>query len=406
MANFFVFLLFVGIGSIFGPVGFVIGAITGAIAWAGSASKNKTANSQVQPAKAATPALTGSERASNVAFTSLAAPIHVAQPPSGPRPEHLKEYNTIISQIFANFLSRLPKNDFSKINTVIALIKSDEWVLDKFASLDVLANELQLMQKERQESAMLFLLRSNVLVERAMKLPSPMRTRLATHIDTLVKCMSETDPKECTDLFDTFRQQLQKGHPASDSRFDTETFIIRNGDTAAIKMMQRIRKLSPRYRYILKSGATGTTFLKTALGVSAGVIAAEAVRAAITDSQKEILFQKMDQNIEKAGGIDNLPPKYTELDAMSSAESQDQSGFDSAENTSYTSSDTLANGDEALLGSPVETYSEEWDLTPDPQESESLIENGSAGDLQECASDTGNVAAYESDSANDYISDD
>jgi predicted PurR-regulated permease PerM len=44
MTNFFVFLLFAGIGSIFGPVGFFIGLILGIFGWIGAAIRKLNLN--------------------------------------------------------------------------------------------------------------------------------------------------------------------------------------------------------------------------------------------------------------------------------------------------------------------------------------------------------------------------
>jgi hypothetical protein len=406
MANFFVFLVIVGIGSLFGPIGFVVGVIIGAIGWHGSASKNKVeiadASSQLMAAKG----FSGADRPSKIPTTSIASAMETAANVIGPHPVQLKEYTATISQIFSCFLNYFPKDDLHKANKVTNLVKSDDWVVEKLSALELMANELQRMQKERQESPMLFLLRSNVIIERALRLPSPMRMRLATHMETLIGYMSDTDSQECKDLITAFHLQLRKDHHVSEHCIEAEKIIMRSNDPAAINTLQRMRKEPSRYRDILRSGASGNAVLKTALGVFAGLIAAEAVRAAITDDQKESLLRQLDHNIDKAGGLDNILLNESELDVFSFSEPSQQVEFANVEDTIYTSSVIDSNGGEVLTESFNEFDTQEWNSTVPNSETEDYSLDSTSSDSQEYVSDASDILEFSSDSGSDYSSDD
>ena len=165
MANVFALIIFAAIGSIFGPIGFFIGLGLGILGWIGS-SKNKDKGKPV-PRKAEAPVFAGS------------TPPRALQRPAQPSPEQAKAYAESVAHLYAIILCFYPSSDSSKVNDVTELLKSDDWIEDKFGTLDTLADRLPHMQNERRDSPMLFQLHSNALIERVLRLPRPMKSRLA-----------------------------------------------------------------------------------------------------------------------------------------------------------------------------------------------------------------------------------
>ena len=175
MTNFFVFLLFAGIGSIFGPVGFFIGLILGIFGWIGAA--NKKTESKSVPAKKEVPIFTGIEHkvSSTPEFQSTA----------NPGSEQAAEYATVTSYLYAYIFCFYPVNDTSKVDEVTDLLRKDDWILDKSQTLDEVAERLSIIQIERRDSPMLFKLHSEALLERTLRLPRPMKSRLLMQLDSL-----------------------------------------------------------------------------------------------------------------------------------------------------------------------------------------------------------------------------
>ena len=303
MANFFVMLMFGLIGAFFGTVGFFIGIGIGIYCWISSNKKKMPPSTKVQE-KPTTP----------VNFNNIPSGI-----PSGstePSLAQAQEYSFCLSHLYAFILSFYPKSDISKANEITESLKNDQFIMHKFGALDELARLLPQVQTERQDSLMLFQLHSNALIERILRLPKPMKARVAMQMDSFVYNLVETDPKDYKEHIEKVRHALRQDTPASSERLDAENFIARSGDPKANSILHEMRRNPSRYKELLRSGASGNTVLKTAFGVFAGMLAADAVRAAVTDYQKENLLTQLDQNIEKAGGLDNISLQDEELDSL------------------------------------------------------------------------------------------
>lgn len=304
MANFFVMLLFGAIGAIFGPVGFFIGIAIGIFAWMGS-SKDKPKVAP-RPVAQSIPVFTGNE--------------HTPSPPrqTSPSSDQVREYGSIAVDVYAYILSFYPNSDSTKANEITEILRNDDWITDKVGALEELARRLPLVQVERRDSSMLFQLHSNALMERVLRQPGPMKSRLAMQLDGFVGGCTDVDPIDCKKLVKKFRDALRLDSPASSERLDAEDFIARSGDPKAISTLQEMRRNPSRYKELLRSGASGNTVLKTAFGVFAGMLAADAVKAAVTEYQLKNLHTQLDHEIAKAGGLDNVPLKDKELDSFSS----------------------------------------------------------------------------------------
>lgn len=303
MANFFVMLIFGLIGAFFGTVGFFIGIGIGIYCWISSNKKKMSPSAKVQ------------EKPTNpVNFNNIPSGI-----PSGstePNLAQAQEYSFCLSHLYAFILSFYPKSDISKANEITESLKNDQFIMHKFGALDELARLLPQVQTERQDSLMLFQLHSNALIERILRLPKPMKARVAMQMDSFVNNLVETDPKDYKGHIEKVRDALRQDTPASSERHDAENFIARSGDPKANNILHEMRRNPSQYKELLRSGASGNTVLKTAFGVFAGIIAADVVRAAVTDYQKEKLLTQLDQDIEKAGGLDNISLQDDELDAL------------------------------------------------------------------------------------------
>ena len=306
MTNFFVFLLFAGIGSIFGPVGFFIGLILGIFGWIGAA--NKKTESKSVPAKKEVPIFTGIEHkvSSTPEFQSTA----------NPGSEQAAEYATVTSYLYAYILCFYPVNDTSKVDEVTDLLRKDDWILDKSKTLDEVAERLSIIQIERRDSPMLFKLHSEALLERTLRLPRPMKSRLLMQLDSLSTGLGESEPKDCREFISKFQKALRKEFSASSGRIDAEAFIMRSGDSKAISTLQEMYRNPSRYRNILRSSAASNNVLKIALGVFSGMLAAEVAKAAISDYQMKNLISQLDKDFEKAGGLDNVVLEDKELESL------------------------------------------------------------------------------------------
>jgi hypothetical protein len=302
MANFFVMLLFGLIGAFFGPVGFWIGIVIGIFGWIGS--KKDKSKSKPVPSRSGTPAFTGNE--------------HVTPSPqqTGPSLDQVREYTSIVIDLFAVILSFYPNSDGTKVSAITELLKHDDWMPDKVGALEELAKRLPLVQVERRDSAMLFQLHCNAIIEKVVRLPSPMKNRLLMQLDSFAMAYSDADPKDCLDFVGKIISAIQQNSPASTERFEAEELIARSGDAKAIGTLQEMRRNPSRYRELLRNGAGSNTVLKTAFGVFAGLLAADAVRAAVTSYQMQNLHTQLDRDIAQAGGLDSIPLKDQGLDSM------------------------------------------------------------------------------------------
>ena len=317
MANFVTVLSCAAIGAFFwGTTGFVIGLIIAILVLAGAANdKNKAKSASPKPITSA--------------FTSRQHPV-AAPKKTGPSAQQVHEYALCVANLYATILSFYPSNDSSKVNDVTGLLKSDDWITNKFVTLDELAGSLPQVQRERRDSPMLFQLHSNSHIERVLQLPKPMKDRLAMQLDGFLNGLGDADPKDCKDLIEQIREALrQDSHtsealrgdsPTSSERLVVENFIMRSGNSEAINTLQKMRRSPRRYKAFLRSGARENTVLRTALGVFAGMVAVDAVRAELTNLQAHDLVNQLDHDIAKAGGIDNVSLRNEELNALESAD--------------------------------------------------------------------------------------
>ena len=315
MKGFGYFLFCAVIGAFFGSTGFWIGVVVGIFAWIGAANgKAPDKSSKQQAPIPAFPIFDQNLRS---------APLNSG--PSEPSIDQLREYAISVSHIYAGILSRIPASDSSHVDLVTDLIKDDNWIKDKFATLEELALRLKQVQTESRDSPMLFQLSSNGLLERVQKLPKSMKSRLATQLESLSSAPSSSVPHECKALIEKFLRALRVDVPISSERIDAEAVIMGSGDKKAISLLQKMRRNPSRYRELLRDGASGNTVLKTAFGVFAGMLAADAVRAAITDYQKNNLLNQLDQEIAKVGGIENVELKDKELEVHEASDFSDDS---------------------------------------------------------------------------------
>jgi|GEM_PF-4257491 len=303
MANFFVMLLFGGIGAFFGLVWFWIGIAIGIFVWV----RSTNAKPKVVPTPAArsSPIFTGNE--------------HMQCTPmlTSPSSDQVREYASCVIELYALILSFYPNSDSTKVNEITVILKHDDWISDKVGALEELAKRLQLIQVEQRDSSMLFQLHCNAQMERVLRLPVPMKSRLAIQLDGLVVDCIDAHQIDCKNLVEKFRGTLRLDSPASSERLDAEDFIARSGDPKAVSTLQEMRRNPSRYKELLRNGASGNTVLKTALGVFSGMLAADTVRAAVSEYQRNNLQTQLDHDIAKAGGLDSIPLNDKELDSFS-----------------------------------------------------------------------------------------
>ena len=292
--------------------GFIIGFIL-LIFWAGEEAKKKKSKSGVT--KPVTPVFTGREHAA----TEVPIPLG----PAKPSLEQAREYVASVSHLYACILSFFPNSNSNKVNELTELLKADDWVSDKFGALEELAKQLPVLQAERLDSPMLHQLHNNALLERVLKLPNPMKSRLAMQLDCFIQVLADNDPKECRAFIEKFLQALRKAVPVSSERLDAEDYIMRSGDLQAINSLHEMRRNPLRYKDMLRTGATRNSVLKMAFGVFAGILAADAVRAAMTEYQMKNLLTQLDREIQKVGGVDGVDLQDKELESYTSPEFTD-----------------------------------------------------------------------------------
>jgi|JI9StandDraft_2_1071091.scaffolds.fasta_scaffold40564_2 hypothetical protein len=324
MANFFVMIFLGLIGSKFGPVGFWLGIVIGIIFWVRS-NKNKTKASPESNTQDKLILDNSILHTTDQTFTNnyksgqmIASNIICKEIMFNPNIEQMNEYNQLCSDLYTRMLSFDSSNDGVLINEVSQLIRNDNWISDKVGVLNAMAMHLPVQQAARKESAMLFLLQGKALIERLIRLPAPMRARITLHLEDLSAGKGGSKPKDC---IDNMLEALRTENQISKERQDAETIIARSGDQVAISTLKEMRRNPARYKEMLKSGATGNTVLKTALGVFAGLIAMEAVKAAVTDHQKNELLTQLDKDIAEAGGLENMAMQDEELDSMAPTDS-------------------------------------------------------------------------------------
>ena len=325
MINFFVLLVFGGIGAIFGPVGFLVGIILGIIGWV-SSEKDK---SKAKPVRAESiyvknlheqPHQSSLLPVSEKNFIPQESNKQYNKNPSVFGLEDAREYIFCVVQLYTFILSFYTSNDSSKVNVVTDILKSDDWIRDKAVALDELAGRLQQTQVERINSPILFQLHWNALIERVLLLPNFLKLRIAIQLDGFSDSFSESDSIDCKDYVEVMRHALRQNSPVSKERLDAEEYITRSGDPKAINTLQEMRQNPSRYKELLKSGATGNIVLKTALGVFAGILAADVVKAAVTDYQIKNLLTQLDSDIKNSGGIDSLKLQDKELESFTKSE--------------------------------------------------------------------------------------
>lgn len=403
MKGFGYFLICTVIGAFFGSIGMWIGIAIGIFAWAG-ASSDKTADKSKQPNSTIPqfPFIEPTEGALNTNGTKSKANVppfpkidqnfgspKPLQSPSKPSYEQLTEYATSVSHTYARVLSHLPVSDTSTVNVVTNLVKNDEWITDKFDVMSQIAKQVTLGQIQRRDSPMHFQLESNTVLERLLRLPKPMVLRLATQLDSLSLEFADHSSVECKSFIERFVQALRSDASISTERMDAEAIIMRSGDQKAISTLQEMRRNPSRYKDMLRNGATGNTVLKTAFGVFAGMLAADAVRAAVTDYQMKNLLTQLDHDIDKAGGVDKVELMDKELEAQEAPSFSDtaSSSFNDGEETSWQGA-----SDEELSADVIDEETDEANF-----DSSSVSEDTYEAETETLSTESSSDYSYSSD---------
>lgn len=292
MANFIGVLVLAAIaGAIFGSTGFWIMAIIGIIGMMGSA-KNGAANNKGQaPASAPTP---------------MQRPAIAIQQAVGPRPDQLAEYASSVVDLFSTILGYLADGHHEIVKALTDSLKSDDWILDKFSVLQDLGKQLAAKQVDRRGSSILFHIQKSADVERIRRMPVPMRLRMLEHVDALMITVGTSSPPDLTEFVAELKTAVSADAPDLRRKLEAEELIYRSGDNQAISTLREMQQNPRNYRKLLSQGAGGNVILKTALGVFAGIIAADVVRAAVTNYQIQRLVDGLDHEINLAGGLDSV----------------------------------------------------------------------------------------------------
>ena len=374
MANFFVLVLFGLIGSIFGPVGFFIGVSLGVLGWVAS-NKEKKAAANVPAKVTKIPVLLSelpaddtanaisrpqirpaAERAATSVQLVVANGItsRVAAPPSGhlrPNGIEAEEYNGCVVQLCVMLLSFCPDTDASNVSYVTDLLTGDDWIDDKYAALGSLATQLQSAQGKRRDSPMVFELQRRALLERVARLPGSLRIHLDERMDALEQGFFESGAADRKEYVEALRRALRRG-PVS-SRMPAE----RQG-TGATGTTGAQTSLVPTTRYAAQRWAwrdaprSRNIVLKSAVGAFGGVLAADAVRAALMDTS----------DAAASVDVDGGPPGTDDLRSQQSL-AVDELGGDGLGAAGWTSADQPASqsGDDFSGGADVDEQADDSD---------------------------------------------
>lgn len=312
MGNFFALIIFALIGSIFGKIGFFIGVGIGIWVWV-SNGKDKPKRDVSSVAKNPLPNRT----------PSVESEIFNSQVISA----SATEYKDALVCFYATLLSMYPATERKMVNSVTELIKQDDWIDNKYEMLDDMLSRLKTTQSERESSPMKHQLHSNLTIERILRLPKSMKSSLALQIETLLDNTQENPHNDGNEYISQTLKSLRKEIPVSSQRLEAENLIIQSGDKQAISALRAMKGNPHKYQEMLKLGAQSNNVLKTAFGVFAGILAAEAVKAAVSDYQKQQLLSKLDDQIQGFGGLESIEVENDELANISEAlpHSQDES---------------------------------------------------------------------------------
>lgn len=352
MANVMMVLIFTGIGYIFGPMGAFIGFIIGLVALFNSDSTGKS-DSPSAP----------------VGNGLLPPPVLKPFTETSPTATQQTSYADLVVEVYAHLLSFFPNKDQSRVQEVSEVLLADDWIPDRHKTFTDIAKRIPVIRAELAESPMLFQLQAHALNEKASKLPAPMKSRLLGQLGTLSELRDLEDPNGCQGFLDRLKAALAMPLTTSSVRSNAESLILQSGDRGAISTLNAMKRDPSRYKQLLKSGAQGNVVLKTALGVMAGVLLADVVKAAMVNHQLEALAAQVDQFVADEGGLDQVP-----LDALDHEPLEDFSPMSESESSPQP---FQVAGDEVALeefdepiasAAPSDTTAEDLDIRPTPVE--------------------------------------
>lgn len=304
MGQFIALIVFTLIGSTFGPLGFFIGLGIGIGAWiliAGEKNKLNKIDASLEA-----PLLSNKSPTVKHDFFNSVRSVDV-----------MSEYKDALVRLYSTLLFMYPASDRAMVNTLTELVKSDGWIGNKYQMLDEMLCQLETIQIEFEASPMMHQLHSNSIIERTLRLPKAMRTSLALQMESLLDSSPANSNKEGHEYIANLLQSLRKDLPVSNQRAEAETLIMQSGDQQAINILREMKRNPSQYQEMFKSGIKSNTVLKTAFGVFTGMLAAEAVKAAVSEYQKQQLLSNLDEQIQSVGGLEHIEVKNDELAVIS-----------------------------------------------------------------------------------------
>lgn len=292
MANFIAILFLSGLaGLIFGWVGFTVVFVVCLLAMAG---KNNDKNNKTIPITTHEP------MRSKVSNSTQSKPTSESSTESSFSSRSTYESTTL--ELFSRFLSYCPAGDTSMLEAITKIVRKDQFIINKSNALETISATISKHELERTSSQITFLLRTNAATERIIQLPSAMRMQFLENLNIYKNASDENLIDEVKELVASIRKRVED----TLLKNSVEEFVMRSGDIQAMQTINRMRGSPKHYMRYLKNGAKNNSVLKIAFGVFAGILAADVVRAALTESMRIQALAQLDQAIDEAGGLQHI----------------------------------------------------------------------------------------------------
>jgi hypothetical protein len=315
------FLVFGIICSIFwGWAGFFVGGLIGGSLAAMGSSGKETGSASAKTNNGNARKLDVPISKSEVKPSPPPAKAPVATPP---KETEESAYVKLVVSCLSVAMAADERSDANWVDFVKEIVSHDSLIPDTARVMWLLNLEVEALKKSREGSGVGFRLRVNdisghlrhlkgrqdiehiqiilrALLDRVKSLPAKDVEEILLAMIASLPAASDADDK-------VIRSSTPRNIAAAeeDRMKLAEDYLLKSGDIAAHAAFREVKK-EKRFGLGFINAARSSSVIRTAMGVMIGIVAAEAVKAALLNGTTESLSQLVDKNIEKIGGLESL----------------------------------------------------------------------------------------------------